>query len=156
MKYLVVYYSRTGTTKRIGEELAEALRADIDAIYDKKSRDGVIGWLRAGWDALREKTTEIQVQKDPEEYDLIVIGTPIWSGKMTPAIRTYLRNYDLSNKKTAFFTTQGADKPVKAITEMKKMVVASESVEVLSIRQDDVKANRYETLLLAFVESLKK
>lgn len=61
MKRLVVYYSRTGTTKRIGEEIAEALGADSVEIFDQKSREGMIGWLKAGWDARRRKVTEIKV-----------------------------------------------------------------------------------------------
>ena len=38
MNTLVVYYSRTGNTKAIGEAIAEALNADIDEIIDLKKR----------------------------------------------------------------------------------------------------------------------
>jgi len=156
MKTLVVYYSRTGTTKRIGEEIAERLGADSDEIVDQKSRKGRIGWLKAGRDAIGQKTTQINVKKIPDDYDLIIIGTPIWGGKMTPAIRTYLQNYDLANRNIAFFTTQGGDEPVEAIIEMKKMVDESKVVGVLSIRRNDVEANRYGTYLEAFAERLEQ
>ena len=92
----------------------------------------------------------------PEDYDMIIIGTPIWSEKMTPAVRAYLTNYHLTSKKVAFFTTQGGDEPVEAIAEMEEMAAESEVIGALSIRQDDVKANRYEARLMAFVERLKQ
>ena len=109
MKRLVAYYSRTGITKRIGEELAEALEADSEEIVDQKSRKGRIGWLKAGMDATLQKMTEIKVQKTPKDYDVVIVGTPIWNGRVTPAIRTYLQSHDFSKRKIAFFTTQGGD-----------------------------------------------
>ena len=36
MKYLVVYYSRTGNNKTIGDTIAQSLSADVDVIIDKK------------------------------------------------------------------------------------------------------------------------
>jgi flavodoxin len=156
MKALVVYYSRTGTTRQVGEEIAERLGASSDEILDKKSRKGGIGWLKAGWDAKGQKRTEIEAKTRPDDFDLIIVGTPVWGGKVTPAIRTYLQNYDLANKKVAFFTTQGGDDATGAITELKQMVKKSEIVDILSIRSDDVKADNYQTHLETFVERLRQ
>ena len=156
MKRLVVYYSRTGTTKRIGEEIATALGADVDEIVDQKSRNGPIGWLKSGRDAIWQTLTDITVQKSPKDYDMIIIGTPIWSGKMTPAVRTYLTNNHFGNKKVAFYTTQGSDDSPKTVTEMESMVAPSKVIGTLRIKQEDIKTSRYEARLLAFVEQLKQ
>lgn len=103
MKALVVYYSRTGTTKSAAKKIAQELGADMEEIIDKKNRRGPIGFLTAGYDATRAKKTKIaETSKNPNEYDLIVIGTPVWNSRPTPAIRTYLSNYDLSGKKPRF------------------------------------------------------
>ena len=72
MKYLVAYYSRTGNNKTIGETIAKALSADIDEIIDKKKRTGKINWLRAGREALARKLTDIQFEKNPQDYDVLV------------------------------------------------------------------------------------
>lgn len=156
MKKLVVYYSRTGNTKQIGEEIATALGADLDEIVDQKSRKGPIGWLKSGRDAIRQTLTDITVQKSPEDYDMIIIGTPIWSGKMTPAVRTYLTNYPFANKKVAFFTTQGSDNAIKTVTEMESMVAPTKVIGTLNIQQEDIKTSKYKARLLAFVEQLKQ
>ena len=47
----------------------QQLGADLCEIIDKKSRDGKLGFLGGGNDALREKLTEIDVSKSIEGYD---------------------------------------------------------------------------------------
>lgn len=87
---------------------------------------------------------------------MIIIGTPIWAGKITPAVRTYFTKYDLTDKKIAFFTTQGGDESLEAITKMEEITAESEVTGTLSIRQDDIKTNRYQSRLTAFIERLKQ
>jgi len=66
MKTLVVCYSRTGTTRQVGTELAKILGADFEEIVDTRNRAGIMGWLHAGRDASRKQATDIgPVQKDP-------------------------------------------------------------------------------------------
>jgi flavodoxin len=104
MKTLVIYYTRTGNAKFIAETIAAELGADIEEVIDLKSRQGKFGWLSAGRDAMREKEAEIdQTKRTPTDYDLIIIGQPIWAGSPTPAIRTYVNKNDLSGKKVALF-----------------------------------------------------
>jgi flavodoxin len=74
MKTLVVFYSRTGNTRKVGKEMTKHLKADIDEIVDKKRRCGILGWLGSGKDALRKKLTEIEYQKKPENYDMVIVG----------------------------------------------------------------------------------
>src|SRR3989339_644824 len=91
MKTLIVYYSRTGTTKRVAEAIAEKLGADLEEIVDKKDRKGAMGYLTAGRDATLRRLTEIEpLKKRAEDYDLVIIGTPIWSWNMSVAVRAYL------------------------------------------------------------------
>lgn len=120
MKTLVVFYSRSGTTKRVAQEVAKALNADIDELIDKKSRKGFLGFLRAGYDATRGKTTEIEFEKDPYDYDLVIVGTPIWNGRVTPAIRTYLLQNREKIKNAAFFSTC-AGRPGKCLEQMEDL-----------------------------------
>jgi flavodoxin len=106
MKSLVVYYTRTGKTKFVAETIATQLGADIEEIVDLKKRAGTLGWIMSGKDASRKSLTEIApTRKAPADYDLIVIGTPIWAWSPTPAIRTYISQNNLSGKKVALFYT---------------------------------------------------
>jgi flavodoxin len=110
MKTLVVYYTRTGKTKWVAETIAATLCADLEEVVDLKKRGGPIGWINGGKDATRRSLTEIAPSKrSPAEYDLVVIGTPIWAWSPTPAIRTYLAQNDLAEKKVALFYTFDSD-----------------------------------------------
>jgi len=53
-KILVVFYSRTGNTKKVGEAIAGELNCDTEQIMDVKSRMGIFGWLRSGREAMKE------------------------------------------------------------------------------------------------------
>jgi menaquinone-dependent protoporphyrinogen IX oxidase len=106
MNTLVVYYSRTGTTKKVGEKLASLLKCTSEEIRDTKSRKGIFGWLSAGKDATREALTELEkVENDPASFDIVVIGTPVWNHRMSTAVRTYLTQYKDSFRRVAFFCT---------------------------------------------------
>jgi flavodoxin len=89
MKKLVVFYSRTGTTKKIAQEIARKINADIEEIADLKNRKGILNWILAGRDGMKGSLTKVNYSKDPGKYDLIIAGTPVWVN-MVPAIRTYL------------------------------------------------------------------
>ena len=110
MKSLVVYYTRTGKTKFVAEAIASQLGADVEEVVDLKKRQGKIGWIMGGKDATRKSLTDIApTKKALADYELIVIGTPIWAWSPTPAIRTYISQNDLSGKKVALFYTFDSD-----------------------------------------------
>ena len=81
MKSLVIYYSRTGNTKFVAEEITAELGAYIEEIVDLKSREGRPGWLSATRDGTGNRQTNIaETKRYPTNYDLIVVGTPVWAG----------------------------------------------------------------------------
>ncbi|MBC7219102.1 MAG: NAD(P)H-dependent oxidoreductase [Hadesarchaea archaeon] len=157
MKVLVVCYSRTGTTKIVGEAIAKELGADFDQIIDLKKRTGLppIRFLIAGRDAMRKRKTEIKFERSAADYDLIIIGTPVWAGNITPAVRTYLGIQNLEGKKVAFFYTDGLGTE-KLIDEMKKLVPKSVFVGALGIPAKEVKAGVHLEKIKSFVSSLSK
>lgn len=120
MKVLVAFYSRDGHTRAAAEMIAEALGADVDGIADGRPRRGIMGFLRAGYDATRGRTTEIRFSKDPASYDLVVVGTPVWNGRVTPAVRTYLERNSGRIRRAAFFATC-AGRPGRCIGQMKEI-----------------------------------
>jgi flavodoxin len=122
VKSLVVFYSRTGNARFVAQTIAAEVGADIEEVIDLKKRSGVIGYLRGGSDAKRGKETEIApTQKSPADYDLIIVGTPIWSGRPTPAITTWLKKNNLSGKKVAVFFVQGGERP-QGIEQTKALI----------------------------------
>ena len=75
-KILVVYYSRTGNTRRVAEAISKEIGCDIEEIFDKKNRKGIIGYIRSGKDAVRKNITEIHdLTTETNHYDLILVET---------------------------------------------------------------------------------
>ena len=135
MKILVAFYSRDGHTKKTAEIIADTLNADIDEIEDKKSRKGIIGFLIAGYDATRGKTTDINFSKNPAHYDVVILGGPVWNGRVTPAVRTYLLKNRDSIKKSAFFVTC-AGREGKCLSQMREIYNGEILAEKIILRSE--------------------
>jgi flavodoxin len=116
---LVVYYSRTGRTKAVAQTIASDLRGDVEEVIDTCNRRGIIGYLRAAWDAYLKRETEIEpVENDPRDYDIVVVGGPIWNWSVCAPIRTYLADLSARAKRTAFFCTMDGAGDTKVFVEM--------------------------------------
>ena len=108
MKKLVVFYSYTGHTKMIAENIQRKLNCDIleikpvkpystdyQTVVDEEQNNSSVG-----------KTPDIQkIDKNLNDYDEIIIGTPVWWYTIAPVIRTFLTQNDLSNKTIKPFAT---------------------------------------------------
>ena|SRR3989344_9573720 len=154
MKALVVYYSRTGTTRKVAEAIASGLKAHNEEIIDKKDRKGPIGYVIAGKDASQAKGTDISEQKhDLKDHDTIIIGTPIWAWTITPAIRTYLeKNKDvLKKKKLGFYCTMGGSGDKKAFAEMERIIGAKPKATLTLLTREVVKGE-YEEKVEKFLK----
>ena len=133
MKSLVVFYSRTGSARFVAQTIAAEVGSDIEEIIDLKKRSGVLGFIIGGFDARRGKETKIApTQKSPVDYDLIIVGTPIWAGRPTPAITTFLKKTDLSGKMVAVFFVQGGKKP-QGIEQTKTLITNANYLGQLSL-----------------------
>ena len=155
MKSLVVYYSRSGNSKFVAQKIAEKIGAETEEVIDKKNRRGWIGFLTAGFDATRGKETQIEETRFlPNNYDLIVVGTPIWNGRPSPAIRTYLRKNDLSRKKVALFCTLDGNNEKKATANTRKLLPNSNIVGTLAVKKALKNPEEAENKISAWCSSL--
>ena len=58
---------------------------------------------------------------NPAEYDLVIVGTPVWAGTVSAPVRTYLEKYKGSFKKIVFFCTMGGNKGSKTLAVMESL-----------------------------------
>jgi len=153
MKVLVVYYSRTGNTRLVAETIAKGLNADIEEIKDLKDRIGIFGYLRSGYEAIFKKLTDIKpINKNLEEHDLIVIGSPVWAGRLPSPVRTFLISYGHKIRKTAFFATCGISSG-KIFSQMEEL--AKSPIATLVVKDKEVKSGEYREKIEEFIEKLK-
>ncbi|MCK5811347.1 MAG: flavodoxin family protein [Clostridiales bacterium] len=92
MTSLLVYYSRTGSCKKLSKEISQLLSScDIDEIIDEKNYSGLLGWPKASFNEITKKETVISYKKNASSYDNVLVITPVWAGGMTPATRQYIK-----------------------------------------------------------------
>jgi len=154
MKTLLVYYTRTGTTKVVAEAIQQKLNCDIEEIIDKKDRSGPVGYMLAGKDIMQKNDTVIDEPKyNPGDYDLVIIGTPVWVGLPAVAIRTYLNRFASSIKETAVFTTQGGKNRQRVFDDISNLLNKNLKSEKFFLTKD-VKQGNYSQGLDEFIETI--
>ena len=154
MKVLVIYYSRTGHTKTVAEALATALQCDKEEIVDTKKRSGTLGYIRSGRDATQGSLTVIEdIRSTVSEYDLVIIGTPVWAGRVSTPVRTFIHQYK-NFEKVAFFSTQDGKDAGKAFTEMETLCGMT-PVSVLSIPSKEVEKKDFDEKMSQFIREVK-
>ncbi len=116
-KILVLFYSYEGSTRKIAERIATSIDADIEEIkpVNEMKSKGFSKYVWGGSQVVMKKRPALMPLKvDLDQYDTILLGTPVWAGTFTPPIYSLLENGSLKNKKIACFYCHlgGADKAV--------------------------------------------
>ena len=106
LKVLVVYYSSAGHTRTIAEQVARAASADIEKLRGIGEPAGT-GTPHYLWNLRRlllsQKPALAPFQHDARDYDLVILGSPVWLGAFSPFLRSYIRTVPLDGKKVALF-----------------------------------------------------
>ncbi|HEY8332191.1 MAG TPA: flavodoxin [Tardiphaga sp.] len=153
-KTLVVYYSRSGTTRQIARALATALEADTEEIVATRDRAGMVGYLRSAIEARRRTPAAIAaVKKDPSAYDLVVVGTPVWAWSLSSPVRAWLAANKERLPAVAFFCTLGGAGSDNAFRQMQE-IAGKPPRATLAVNAADVAADRYAAALASFVTTL--
>jgi flavodoxin len=154
MRTLVVYFSRSGTTEKVAGEIARALGADIERITDREDRSGFGGYMRSGRQALKDVLVGIdEPRKDPGNYDLVVVGTPVWAYKMCSPVRAYLTRYASRIKEAAFFCT--ADRKEERTLEDMARLAGRQSRASMTVYRKAVMRNGHLAKVREFVSALQ-
>ncbi|MEA1883346.1 MAG: flavodoxin [Thermotogota bacterium] len=107
-KTLVLYYSYEGHTKKVAEVIAKELSTDIEGVKPIKEMKtkGFGKFLWGGSQVVMKKKPELKpMNVNPDDYDTIFVGTPVWAFTYAPPVKTILESGMLKNKKVAFFYT---------------------------------------------------
>ncbi|MCK4601626.1 MAG: NAD(P)H-dependent oxidoreductase [Phycisphaerae bacterium] len=139
---LVVYYSRTGKTRMVAERLAALLGADIEEIREQKDRSGALHFLGACKDTLLNRPARLASEHSVEGRSTVVIGMPVWAGRVPPPVRAYLDSVGLTGespgKKVCAFCTHGGGGGKGTFAELRnRLGELAEVMEWKKPRSDD-------------------
>ena len=112
MRKLVVYYSLSGNTRAAARRIAQALRADLMEVRTLKTYpDDYDVLLGIGEKEVKSGCMPqiAPLTYDANEYDTIVLGSPVWWGTYAPALKKFLSSVRWKGKKVYPFATHGGD-----------------------------------------------
>lgn len=143
MKTLVTYFSLTGNTQTVAEAIANTLEADINRIDYRHSLTGPFRFVRAAYQSMFSRPAKIRFpNKDPYQYDLLILGAPVWIMKLAPPMRSYiLKEKDRFNN-VAYFCTEGSSGGPNAF-KMMESLCNKQPVATLEVTEADLKSGMY-------------
>ena len=123
---LVAYFSASGVTAKLAEQLSEAIGADLHEIRAKEQYSQAdLDWRndksRSSIE-MKNKTFRPEIVDDKisiSEYDTVFVGFPIWWYVAPTIINTFLESHDFSGKTVVVFATSGSSDFGNTINELK-------------------------------------
>ncbi len=156
MRCAIIYYSRTGTTRKLATALAGALDADLSEIGCERYRPGVLRYLRAGYDSLTGNLPPIEAPPiAADEYDLLLLGAPVWTSYPAVPLRAYLAGKPAVPAHVGVFLTYGGHSPATAAFDGVAKALHKQPVATLALKAEAVTADSLAQEIAPFVRQLK-
>ena len=138
---LCMYYSRTGNTRTTMTEMAEALGAELVELRDGVERGGFFGWLRCGMDAMSRTVPPIkpfETEKPLSDYRLVILGTPVWAGRCSGVMRSFLKKNGRRLPAAAYVLLRGSEDKNEEVFDQMDHFVPGGHCAAVSLRRGSV------------------
>ena len=136
MKTAIVYYSMHGNVRYVAEKVAKELGADLIELKPVKAYPdkGAMQFIWGGSAVTFKKKPDLEPYTfNASEYDLVIIGTPVWASNFTPPLRTFFEDNDLTGKKIAVIATSAGGDSSKCIQAVKEATKTDALAATLSL-----------------------
>lgn len=114
-KVLVAYFSCTGNTEGVAVKIAETLDADTyEIIAEQPYTDDDLNYNDSSSRSTKEQNDDScrpaisGSVENMDDYDIVVIGYPIWWGQAPKIMYTFMESYDFSEKTVVPFCTSAS------------------------------------------------
>lgn len=135
-KTLIVYFSWSGNTHAVANTIRELTGYDIVEIEVEEPYSSIYNEVTVR--ARQELDNDIRPAlvtrvENIDEYDTLIVGTPIWSSRLAPPVKSFLAMYDLAGKKIAPFCTHGGSGTAQSVNNIRSVCPDSEILQSLAI-----------------------
>lgn len=151
---LCVYYSRTGHTEKLMQNFAQELDCELVKLEDGVNRKGLSGWLVSGLHAVARKVPpvrELTTSRKLKEYDLVILATPVWAGRCSAPMRSFLMQHGDELRKTAYVITRDCNLRYEEVFDQMDQYLRKPRVYAVSIQADSIGADFWSNEFLSSV-----
>ncbi|SEP20416.1 Flavodoxin [Salinihabitans flavidus] len=155
MTTLVTCYSLTGHTDTVENSIADRLGAKTEPIVERTARAGLLGSSVGAVNALLGRKSAIAAPlRDPSDFDLVILGTPVWAGAPAPAVNAYIDRHRDALDRVAFFCTQGKFGAAGALSRMGRRL-GHPPLATLVVNEDEIEDSALDEKIEAFLSDLR-
>lgn len=146
-KTLIVFFSWGGNTRAVANNIHDIIGGDIHEV------ETVVPYPDTYEEVIKVAPGELESDYRPElntkienidQYDTILVGTPIWGGRLAPAMKSFLASYDLSGKTIAPFCTHGGSGTARSVDDIRSVCPHSNILRSLAVNGSRVQNARNE------------
>lgn len=144
-KTLIVYFSWGGNTKTVANHIHDLIGGEIVEVEtvipypDTYEEVTQIAQGKLASDYRPELKTKVD---NMDEYNTLIVGTPIWGGHLTPAMKSFLASYNLSGKAIAPFCTHGGSGNAQSVNDILSVCPNSTILGSLAVYGSQAESSR--------------
>jgi multimeric flavodoxin WrbA len=152
-RVLIVYFSRSGHVASVARVLATACNGDLERIETTIHRRGLLGYALSGFEATFKREARIHPpDRNPQDYDIVLLGTPTWNMSLSSPMRTYLKRFTGKLPEVGFFVTSKGPTGERVAKQMTDLC-GKQPLAVMALAERDFRG-RWSVYLSEFWESV--
>ena len=144
-KTLIVYFSWGGNTKTVANHIYDLIGGEIvevETVIPYPDTYEEVTQIAPG-ELASDYRPELKTKVDNmDEYDTLIVGTPIWGGHLTPAMKSFLASYNLSGKSIAPFCTHGGSGTAQSVNDIRSACPNSTILGSLAVYDSRAESSR--------------
>ena len=144
-KTLIVYFSWGGNTKTVANHIHDLIGGEIvevETVIPYPDTYEEVTQIAQG-ELASDYRPELKTKVDNmDEYNTLIVGTPIWGGHLTPAMKSFLASYNLSGKAIAPFCTHGGSGTAQSVNDILSVCPNSTILGSLAVYGSQAESSR--------------
>lgn len=146
-KILIAYYSWSGNTKALAEEIHKQVGGDLYPIVPNTpySETYAVTVAKAKQEQLSNARPAIKTMiPNVDQYDMVLLGYPNWWGSYPMMIATFAEKHNLDGKKVAPFFTHGGGGEQRCVSDLRKLLPKADVKEGLCVGGNSARSSQGE------------
>ena len=135
---LCIYYSRTGNTKRPWRRLPPPWTRSWRSCGTTRTGAAGGAGLRCGLDAMRKDTRPVaplETARPLGDYRLVILGTPVWAGRSSAVMRSFLKDRGGEIRNAAYVLTRSSGSQYQEVYRQMDLCVPAGHLAAVSLRR---------------------